>query len=244
MLSLLKQKGSGSWSLLSAIGLAGSILEPTIFFGWDQAYIRFGLEYGITSKLSVGIGRSSYNKTYDGTLKYMVLRQHKGGGSPLTLTAFGSLGVRTQDQDWPFNSKLYYSGQFLIARKFNPNFSLQLSPTFIHINRVDQLVEYNNQLALGFQGRYRITKSIAINAEYFYRMNPVDPPAATSTQYYDAIGIGIDIETGGHVFQLIFSNTQGMIDRTFVGQTEGNFFKGDIHFGFNITRTFQIGKAK
>ena len=109
----------------------------------------------------------------------------------------------------------------------------------MHANRVDQLKENNDQVAIGFSGRYKIAKSVAINGEYFYRLDP-----APLSPYHDSIGLGVDIETGGHVFQLIFSNTQGMTDRTFVGQTEGDFFKGDIHFGFNITRTFQLKKPK
>lgn len=215
------------------------------FFGWDDAYIRFGLEYGITSKLGVGVGRSSNNKVFDSYLKYQIVRQSKNGGSPVTITAVGSTGVQTFhpiDVTWrsaPLKSKMYYSAQALIARKFTPNFSLQFSPIYVHINRVDQLVEDNSQFALGFSGRYKVTKSLAINAEYFYRTTPV-----SGSNYYDAIGLGFDIETGGHVFQLIFSNTQGMVDRTFVGQTEGDFLGGDIHFGFNISRTFQLKKEK
>ena len=215
------------------------------FFGWDDAYIRFGLEYGLTSKLGIGAGRSSHNKIYDGYLKYQIIRQSKGGGSPVTVTALASTGVQTIEQNIPFKSKLYYSAQLLIARKFSPNLSLQFSPVFVHTNRLDQLAENNDQVALGLSGRYKITRSVAVNAEYFYRVNAPEAPVPdlySTPQYYDCIGIGIDIETGGHVFQLIFSNTQGMVDRTYVGQTEGNFFEGDIHFGFNITRTFQLKK--
>lgn len=209
------------------------------FFGWDQAYIRFGLEYGLTDRLGVGVGRSSYNKIYDSYLKYMLFRQSKGGGSPVTVTLLGSAGIQSVDQTLPVKSQMYYSTQALIARKFSPAFSLQLSPTFLHANRVDQNVENNNQVAMGFSGRYKLTGSIAINGEYYHRL-----AAPESTFYKNSLALGIDIETGGHVFQLIFSNTQGMIDRTFIGQTEGDFFAGDIHFGFNVTRTFQIKKER
>jgi len=211
------------------------------FFGWDNAYIRFGLEYGLTSKLGIGFGRSSHNKVFDTYLKYQIVRQSKNGGSPVTVTAFGSTGVQTDTaaRNTPFKSKLYYSTQLLIARKFTPKLSFQLSPIYVHINRVDQLAENNSQFALGVSGRYKLTKSVAVNAEYFYRTSPV-----SGTSYHNCIGLGIDIETGGHVFQLVFSNTQGMVDRTFVGQTTGDFFKGGIHFGFNVTRTFQVKKPK
>jgi opacity protein-like surface antigen len=216
------------------------------FFGWDDAFIRFGLEYGLSDRLGIGIGRSSYNKVYDSYLKYKVIQQSKGG-SPITLTLTGSTGIQSDptslyprqlvDRDTvSLTSKLYYSTQVLIARKFSPKFSMQISPSFLHANRVDQSTENNNQFAVGLGGRYKITKSVAINGEYYYRASAPD-----SDFYKDALAIGIDIETGGHVFQLIFSNTQGMVDRTYIGQTLGNFFDGDIHFGFNITRTFQLG---
>jgi hypothetical protein len=226
------------------------------FFGLDDAYIRIGLEYGVTSRLGIGIGRSSHNKIIDGYLKYQLVRQSKGGGSPVSITVLESIGLQTempgvqvdaQGNEIPFKSKLYYSTQVLLARKFSPNFSLQVSPIYVHANRLDQLAENNDQVALGFSGRYKITKGISINAEYFYRLNAVTAPQPdpfNTPVYYDCIALGIDIETGGHVFQLIFSNTQGMVDRTFVGQTDGDFFKGDIHFGFNITRTFQLGKQE
>lgn len=219
------------------------------FFGWDDAYIRFGLEYGLTDRLGIGVGRSSYNKIYDSYLKYMLLRQSKGGGSPVTITAMGSMGIQSDPSSLypgavkhdtvPLIKKLYYTSQILIARKFSPKFSMQLSPTFIHANRVDQDVENNNQMAVGLSGRYKLNGSIAINGEYYYRISAPD-----ADLYKNSLALGIDIETGGHVFQLIFSNTQGMVDRTFVGQTEGKFFDGDIHFGFNITRTFQLQKEK
>jgi hypothetical protein len=209
------------------------------FFGWDDAYIRFGLEYGITDRLGLGLGRSSYNKIYDGYLKYKLIRQQSGGGSPVTATLFGSIGIQSEDKTLTNQQQMYYSAQALIARKFSPKFSMQLSPTFIHANQVDQVVENNNQFALGLGGRYKLNGSLSLNAEYYYR---VDAPEADT--YKDGIGLGLDIETGGHVFQLIFSNTQGMVDRTFVSQTEGDFFAGDIHFGFNITRTFQFRKKK
>jgi Membrane bound beta barrel domain (DUF5777) len=209
------------------------------FFGWDAAYIRFGLEYGLTDRLGVGVGRSSYNKIYDSYLKYMLIRQSKGGGSPVTITVMGSTGIQSIDQTLAVKSQLYYSTQAHIARKFSPKFSLQLSPSFVHANRVDRRVENNNQMAVGLAGRYKLNGSIAINGEYYHRVSAPD-----SSYYKNSLAFGIDIETGGHVFQLIFSNTQGMVDRTYIGQTQGAFFKGDIHFGFNVTRTFQLRKEK
>ena len=220
------------------------------FFGWDAAYIRFGLEYGLTSKLGVGLGRSSFNKIYDGYLKYMALRQSSGGGSPVTITALGSMALQTDvsklypnqvidRKDVPLTNKLSYVTQLLIARKFSPIFSMQLTPSYMFANRIVPGQENNSQLAVGVSGRMKLNGSISLNGEYFYRANS---PAAST--YHDMVALALDIETGGHVFQLIFSNTQSMIDRTFAWQTKGNFFKGDIHFGFNITRSFQLKKTK
>jgi opacity protein-like surface antigen len=211
-------------------------------FGLDQAYIRIGLEYGITDRLGVGIGRSSFNKIYDSYLKYKLLRQSTGpGSSPFTITAFGSINIQDFEQTpgtyTTYMDRASYISQLLIARKFSPKFSAQLTPTFIHTNVVDKSRLTNDQVAMGFGARYKLTKSLALNAEYFYRVNPL-----ANTPYYNSLGIGLDIETGGHVFQLVLSNTQGMIERTFVTETADNFFDGGIHFGFNITRAFQLKK--
>ena len=213
------------------------------FWGLDDAYIRIGLEYGITDRLGIGIGRNSYNKIIDSYLKYKLLRQSTGLGSfPLTVTAFASTGIQTYPQtiDDPtlnFADRLTYTYQLLVARKFNPKFSFQITPTVVHSNRVDQTILNNDQFAIGMAGRYKLTRSLSLNAEYYYRIDP-----HPNTPYYNSIALGFDVETGGHVFQLIFSNTQGMVERTFINETAGNFFKGDIHFGFNITRTFQLKK--
>ncbi len=214
-------------------------------FGLDQAYIRIGLEYGLTSRLGIGVGRNSYNKIFDGYLKFKILKQGKGTGtSPITVTAFASTGIQAYpqkkyDSTLNFLDRATYTYQLLIARKFSSKFSMQVSPTIVHSNRVDQTIMNNDQIAIGIGGRYKLTRSLAINAEYFHRLDP-NP----STPYFNSLGIGLDIETGGHVFQLVFSNSQGMVERTFINETADNFFKGGIHFGFNVTRAFQPKKTK
>jgi hypothetical protein len=209
------------------------------FWGLDEAYIRIGLEYGITDRLGIGVGRNSFNDIFDGYFKYKLVRQGEGL-SPVTVTAFASTGVQTyptkhEDSTLRFFDRATYTYQLLVARKISEKLSLQLSPGLVHSNRVDQTFMKNDQYFLGIAGRYKLTRSLALNAEYYYRHDP-----HPQTPYYNSIGIGLDIETGGHVFQLIFSNTQGMIERTFINESEGDFFKGDINFGFNITRTFQL----
>ncbi|MCW5912809.1 MAG: hypothetical protein KIT62_17190 [Cyclobacteriaceae bacterium] len=218
----------------------GGIYE---LFGLDQAFVRIGLEYGITDKLSTGFGRNSVDKTMDGYFRYKLIRQ-KQSGMPVTITTFANAAVRTSPRkaDAPgitLNDRISYTGQLLIARKFTPALSLQVMPTLVHRNTVNQNEENNDQFLLGAGGRLKMTRSVSLNAEYYYRF---DVPAAN--QYYNALGFGIDIETGGHVFQLVLTNTRGLTERAFLTETTGNFFDGDIHLGFNVTRSFQVRKQK
>jgi len=209
-------------------------------FGLDEAKVRLGLDYGITDYLSVSVGRNSVDKTMDGYLKLKALRQSKGGRNfPVTVTLLGGTAYKTLKGTLPDGSgninKLAYVGQALIARKFSPNFSFQLMPTIIHKNGAYQSQENNDQIALGFGGRIKVTRSIALTSEYYLRLNE---PAANP--YHNAFGLGIDIETGGHVFQLIMTNTRGLTERAFITETNDDWTAGDIHLGFNVTRTFQL----
>lgn len=219
------------------------------FYGLDQATMRMGLEYGLTDKLMVGIGRSTSQKTFDYFAKYKVLRQAKGG-SPISITAFGSVDAISLSTSPQFRfddnlDRLTYTGQLLIARKFGERLSLQLTPTFIHRNKVESDTEPNDIMAVGIGGRVKISKRTSLNAEYFYRL-PMSLEAGISTNptYYNSLSLGFDIETGGHVFQLHFTNSLGMVERQFIAQTEGNWAKGDVHYGFNISRTFSFDKKK
>lgn len=221
-------------------------------FGLDQAYVRLGLDYGITDRLSVSIGRNSTDKTMDGYLKYKVLRQQSGVKNfPISVTALGGLAYKLSPKnnsdvspDFENVDRLSYTGQLLIARKFNPKFSFQLVPTIIHKNIVETYEE-NNQFALGLGGRFKITKSLALTSEYYYNFSAPDNDQLTEDQkQYDAFTLGIDIETGGHVFQLLLTNAIGLTERAFITETRDDFFAGDIHLGFNVTRTFQLKKNK
>jgi hypothetical protein len=206
------------------------------FFGLDGANIRFSLEYGISDRLTAAIGRNSFQKVYDGFLKYKLLRQKNDGASPVTMTWFSSMAIRTLEdpsfENDDFSSKVSYTHQVLIARKMNETLSLQLAPTYIHRNKVLENQE-NDIIALGFGGRYKLSSRVSLNAEYFYRLTD-----ELTDQYKDSLGIGIEIETGGHVFHLNFTNARSMAERAFITETDGDFFGGDIHFGFNISRTF------
>ncbi|MFH1121086.1 MAG: DUF5777 family beta-barrel protein [Bacteroidota bacterium] len=211
------------------------------FFGLDNATIRLGLEYGLTDFLSVGVGRSSYEKTFDGFLKAKVLRQSKGARNmPVTLTLFTSMDLNSLKWQYPerknyFSSRFSFVNQILIARKFSNNLSLQITPTFIHRNLVSLASEDNDTYAAGIGGRYKITQRLSFNAEYFYVL-----PGSVADKTENPLSIGFDIETGGHVFQLHFSNTQPMFDRGLITKTDGKWGNGGIYFGFNISRVFTL----
>ena len=215
-------------------------------WGLDQANMHFSLEYGITDKIMVGIGRGTYEKTFDGSLKYSLLRQSTGAVKmPVSLSLFASTALNSLH--WPdpertnyFSSRLAYTYQVLVARKFNQIFSAQISPTMIHRNLVPTELDPNDIFALGIGGRIKLTKRLSVNAEYFYKINP--PNNYPSEITYNPLSVGIDLETGGHVFQLIFTNSLAMIEKGFIGETTGRWSKGDIHFGFNISRVFKVKK--
>lgn len=209
-------------------------------FGLDQAYVRYGLEYGITSRLGVGVGRNSFDKTTDGYFRYKALRQSKGRvAMPITVTFFGNTAYRASPKKADVTSdiepvdRLSYTAQLIIARKFTSNLSLQLMPSFVHKNTVDKTIENNDMFILGIGGRIKVSRSVAITSEYYHRFNIRD-----NNPYYNSIGVGVDIETGGHVFQIVLTNTQGLTERAFLTETTGQVSNGDIHLGFNITRTF------
>jgi hypothetical protein len=213
-------------------------------FGLDDSNIRFGFEYAFNDNLTLAVGRSSFEKTFDGYVKYRLLNQRKGVKPfPISLTLFGSATEKTIEDYLPenkptFSERLTYTGQVLIAHKANQNLSLQLMPTFVHFNTVPESIDPHDMVALGFGTRIKISKRVSINGEYYYNLNPFE-----SIDVKNSLAFGVDIETGGHIFQLILGNSVSMIEKGFIAETRGNFFKGDIHFGFNISRAFQIRKA-
>jgi opacity protein-like surface antigen len=208
-------------------------------FGLDNATIRFALDYGLTDRLMVGIGRSSFEKVYDASLKYKIIRQ-KENGIPVSISAFGMIANTTvKYSNKPYLNAKYrtmYTSQLLIARKFSSNLSLQVTPSWIHFNLVPTPKDKNDVFALGLGGRMKVSKRISINAEYNY----LPSKQVVSTNVFNSLSMGVDIETGGHVFQLIFSNSQGMIPPYYLAKTSGDWGKGDIYFGFNITRIFTL----
>ena len=218
----------------------GGIYE---LFGLDQASIRLGADYGISDRLTVGLGRSSYEKTYDGYLKFKILRQSTGlKNMPVTLAILGTTAISTlkwadPDRDNLFSSKVSYATQLIIGRKFNNVFSLQLSPSWVHRNLVKTAAEKNDVIAFGLAGRIKLNKRFSLNGEWIYVL-----PDQLAEQYTNSLSIGVDIETGGHVFQLHFTNSTSMIEKGFIAETVGKWSEGQVHFGFNISRVFTLVK--
>lgn len=216
-------------------------------FGLDNSTIRIGGDYGLTDNIQLGIGRSSFDKVYDGYIKWRFLRQKQGAEySPVTIALLASTAIETinwaqPDRENYFTSRLFYTFQVIIGRKFNRNFSLQLSPTLVHRNFVATREESNDVYALGIGLRQRITSMISLNLEYI----PIIPDFNDSRmpiadRFTSSISIGIDIETGGHVFQLHFTNSTSMIEKGFIAETTGRWTDLGVHFGFNISRVFTL----
>lgn len=214
-------------------------------FGIDQSTIRFAFDYGITDRIMIGFGRSSLEKTYDGSLKIKLLRQSKGvKNMPITLSYYGATFLNSLKWQDPtrknlFSSRLSYVNQLLIARKFNDYVSLQLTPSMLHYNLVDFADRNNDIYSIGLGGRFKINQRLSVNADYHFLL-----PRRLPDDRTNSLSLGLDIETGGHVFQLHVTNSRGMFDRSFIGETTGKWSQGDIYFGFNISRVFTLYRPK
>lgn len=212
-------------------------------FGLDNASMRMGLDYGISDRLMVGFGRSTFEKQFDAFLKYKILRQSTGElAMPISLSyVFTGMLKTLKEPDpavkWSFSDRLYYAHQLIIARKFSEATAIQLMPTIIHYNYVPQSNDPNDLFSIGIAGRQRLSKRVHLTSEYYHQINQL-------SGYYNSLSFGFDIETGGHVFQLQLTNSTGMTERTFITETTGRWGKGDIHFGFNISRVFTLVKSK
>jgi len=235
-----KNKGELDFLIYHRFGPVSSGIQD--FFGLDQANTRLGFEYGLTDRLDLGIGRSSYEKTYDGFVKWKFFRQKTGAERfPVSIVWLSSIAIPTNNITEPLSTvdRMGFTHQLMISRKFNKKFTLQVMPGIAHLNTVPKTTDNNDIFYIGGAFRYKITRSLALTGEYYYRFNPIE-----SVRTYDVIGIGVDIETGGHVFQLHFTNSKSTIEKGFITDTRDNFWDGDIRFGFNISRTFQVGKKR
>lgn len=214
------------------------------FFGLDQAHIHIGMEYGITDRIMIGLGRGTFEKTIDAFTKISLLRQSSGNRNvPVSISYMSGIyvnGLRWSEpeRENEFWQRLSYAHQIMLARKFGPRFSLQLTPSYLHQNIVTTPGDPNDIFGLGAGSRLKLSKRISFNFEYYYLFKPDNE--TLSNPIYNPLSLGIDIETGGHVFQIIMTNSLGMRENAFLGHTTGQWLKGDIHLGFNISRAFQL----
>jgi hypothetical protein len=219
-------------------------------FGFDYASMLIGADYGITNRLTVGGGRSTFEKQYNGFLKYRLLWQSSGKTNvPLSVTLLAGVMYATDTAAVKRNlditvkprasDKTSYVYQALIGRKFGNGFSLQFMPTMVHYNTVATSNIPNDLYSIGAGVRIKVTKMTSLTAEYYYQLSDSKLPGT-----YNSLSVGYEIETGGHVFQFQLSNSTGMTEKTFINETTNSWGDGGIHFGFNIARVFTIVKPK
>lgn len=214
------------------------------FYGLTENRIRLGVDYGLMNRINLGIGVGNDQRLIDGILKIKLIRQSSGGNnSPVTIV-YSATGYYTFTK-WAdtsrnnlLSSRLFYSHQLLIARKFNSRFSLQITPGIVHRNLVQKENDQNNVYSVAMGGRYKLTNRLAVNAEYYFLL-----PGKTNDNFVNSLSIGLDIETGGHIFQLILTNSESPQEKVFIPETSHKLKDGDIHFGFNIIRVFKLSKS-
>jgi hypothetical protein len=215
------------------------------FFGIDGgASIRLGLEYSYDGRLEFGLGRTSVGKMMDLYAKYKLLRQTiNRGDMPLSLTLYGGSYYSTLkrtvngvDVYADEKNRLAYNAQIIIGRKFSERLSVQLAPYMVYYNLTDLKADNHLNYGVATAFRYKFTRRSAITAEYAYRLNEY----STAATYYNSLGVGIDIETGGHVFQMHFTNSFGLVESQFLTQTTDTWKNVGIRLGFNISRAFAL----
>jgi hypothetical protein len=220
------------------------------FYGLDgPATLRLGFDYSVTDRFTVGVGRSSYQKMFDGFLKYRILRQTQDNSMPISVTGIVSMYITAQNDPTAavtgynqyefFSSRMSYMYQLLIARKFNSRLTLQIAPTLIHFNLVTYANDKNDLFAIPISGRFKISKRFSITGEYGLRISRY---TANQKSYYNSASIGVDIETGGHVFQLFITNSSAINEIQTIPYTDSNWSKGQVRIGFNISRVFSLSK--
>ena len=233
--------GELHYSIMHTFGTVDSGIRN--LWGIDQgANVRFSFEYGLTERLSLGFGRSSLDKVVDFTGRYALLKQMSDNSIPVSVSLNTSAGINTSSfgflaEDYTFSDRLNFTGSLLIARKITENFSLQVSPTVVHFNRVGQETnvadtDLNTYYAIGVATRYKIKPRTAVSGQYIPTLN------GENTSYN--LALGIDIETGGHVFQMFFTTSRALNDQYLIAGENGDFFDRQFRFGFNVNRLFNI----
>ncbi|MDE3211816.1 MAG: hypothetical protein KGM98_01170 [Bacteroidota bacterium] len=237
-------KGVLDVRILHRFGLLSS--GANNLYGLDQANMRLGFDYGVSNRLMVGVGRSNIGKELDGFIKYRPIWQSKGGrwSSPVSVVLISGTTLSTMPWSDPtrknyFSSRMAFYNEIIIGRKFSDAFSLQVTPMMVHRNLVPLATDSNDTYALGIGMRLKISKRVAFVVDYHHILSGLDMHT-----YKDPLSVGIDIETGGHVFQLHFSNTTGLNEVQYITGTTNSWLKGQIGFGFNLSRVFTTGGKK
>ena len=205
--------------------------------------IRLSLEYSPDGRFMFGVGRSSYQKMVDGFLKWKLMRQRDDNSMPMTVTLFAGMyrnALKNQivngfDYFEHESSRLSYNFQILIGRKFSPSFSFQVATWYVHYNMVTAIPDKNDMYGISGLFRFKFSARSAITAEYPYRMNK-----DTNAKNYDSMGIGYEIENGGHVFQVHLTNSFGLDENQFLPFTDSKWNDAGIRLGFNVSRVFTL----
>lgn len=227
------------------------------FFGIDNSTdIRIAFEYGITDRLMVGLSRAkgsgNFSQMYEGLAKFKILQQTLDNRIPLGITVFGnavvtSMKSSTVESDAAyfdnFSSRMSYTGQVILSRKFGNILSLAVLPTYIHRNRVVHM-DVNDMFAVGVGGRLRFSKRMALVVDYFLPFREQaskDYFEGRGVKFYNPLGVGLEIETGGHVFSVNFTNSTAILENQFIPETTSTWLEGQFRWGFNISRRFSLG---
>lgn len=235
----------------------GSFSDDFLYnnLGMNTAEVALQLDYGVTEWLNLGFySGTAYPRTYTGFVKYRLFRQSKGAKTmPLSIVGYSSMNYnneRYEGETFNNSDRLSFTNQLILARKFSQRFSLELVPTHVHFNIVSLESESNDIFSLGTAARFKLTNQLSLSAEYIYQLNPLETnitQLGDDISYQDnqnVLSVGVDIETGGHVFQIFLTNSRGVADPFTIAQTPGSWKNGDIHLGFNISRVFTIVRPK
>ena len=199
------------------------------FYGLDKASTKLEMIYGLSNWIQLGLSRESLRQTFAGSVKARVL-----GMGPFRLAIYSTANINSSLTDGTdFQQRLSFANQLLVATRINSNLSLEIAPTYVRFNLPVEEVQKLDRLALGIGGRHKLTKRLSINADYIYNFS-----RSEKSKYVNPLSIGVDIDTGGHIFQLMFSNAQSANEPGFISNAEGDWSEQDIYFGFHIVRVF------
>ncbi len=215
--------------------------EKGVFGLYSLDDMRIGFEYGLIDRLMVGLGRTKIKGFYDGFVKYQLLKQTTNNKMPVSLTILANTAYQSQLPSFitkSITNRMSYTVQALLARKFGERLSIQFMPTYFHRNQVVNFNEKNDIFAIGAAIRFKVTDRFVLTSDYFFNLDEY-----TRNAFYAPVGLGAELETGGHVFAMFFTNSKGIIENEFLANTTSNLQKGGFRFGFTISRIFSFDNS-